>query len=57
MTTLLRRAFSEASKLPDAEQDVIASFLLAELNGEDQFDNAIAKTADKLRGMATAALA
>ncbi len=31
MTQLLARAFSEASKLPDVEQDAVASLLLAEI--------------------------
>jgi hypothetical protein len=32
MTNLLQQAFAEASKLPDAEQDILASRWLAELN-------------------------
>ncbi len=35
MTTLLERAFAEAAKLPAAEQEVLASRLLAELAAED----------------------
>ena len=57
MTTLLERAFDEASKLPDAEQDVLASRLLAELAAEDAFDRAIAGSADKLARLAAEALA
>jgi hypothetical protein len=33
MTTLLEQAFAEAAKLPPAEQDLLASRLLAELAG------------------------
>jgi hypothetical protein len=38
MTTLLERAFAEAGKLSAAEQDLLASRLLAELEAEDKFD-------------------
>jgi hypothetical protein len=57
MTTLLERAFAEASRLPEAEQDVLASRLLAELSAEDAFDRAIARSTDKLSGLALEALA
>lgn len=57
MTNLLQQAFAEAAKLSDAEQDLLASWLLAELAGEDDFDRKIAGTADKLTGLARAALA
>ena len=52
MTTLLQKAFAEAAKLPDPEQDVLASRLLAELGAEDEFDRAIAASSDKLAGLA-----
>ena len=42
MTPLLERAFAEASKLPVAEQELLASRLLAELVAEDAFDRAVA---------------
>jgi hypothetical protein len=57
MTTLLEQAFAEASKLPEAEQDVLASRLLAELAAEDAFDRAIARSRDKLSRLAMDALA
>ena len=57
MTTLLQRAFAEAAKRPAAEQDVLASRLLAELGAEDDFDRAIAHWSDKLARLATKALA
>ena len=57
MTTLLQQAFAEASKLPMAEQDLLASRLLAELRAEDEFDRAIAASADKLASLAREALA
>lgn len=48
MTTLLQQAFDEAAKLPAAEQELLASRLLAEMAAEDEFDQAIANTSDKL---------
>lgn len=57
MTAKLRQAFDEAAKLPEAEQDLLASWLLAELAAEDDFDRTIARTSHKLNGMARAALA
>lgn len=57
MTTLLQQAFAEAAKLPEPEQDLLASWLLSELAAEDDFDRAIAGSADKLVGLAREALA
>ncbi|MGH7173693.1 MAG: hypothetical protein ACRELG_25705 [Gemmataceae bacterium] len=56
MTTLLQQAFVEAAKLSAAEQDLLASRLLAELAEEDDFDHAIARSADKLARLAAEAL-
>jgi hypothetical protein len=57
MTTLLERAFAEASKLPAAEQELLAARLLTELAAEDDFDRAIAATTDQLSRLAAEALA
>jgi hypothetical protein len=57
MTTLLERAFAEAAKRPAAEQELLASRLLAELAAEDDFDRAIAGSTDKLAQLAAEALA
>ncbi len=57
MTRLLERAFAEAAKLPDAEQELLASCLLTELVEEDDFDRAIAATTDPLSRFAEEALA
>ena len=57
MTTQLERAFAEAAKLTEAEQEVLASRLLAELSAEDDFDRAIAGSANKLARLAVDALA
>jgi hypothetical protein len=51
------RAFDEAAKLPEAEQEVLASRLLAELAAEDDFDRAIAGSIHRLAGLAAEALA
>jgi transposase len=56
MTTLLQKAFAEAAKLPEAEQEVLASRLLAELTIEAEFDVTIARSADKLAALAREAL-
>ncbi|MGL6095794.1 MAG: hypothetical protein ACRC7O_08380 [Fimbriiglobus sp.] len=57
MSALLEQAFAKAAALPVAEQDVLAARLLAELDDDDDFDRAIAATAGRLAGLATAALA
>ena len=57
MTRLLERAFEEAARLPAAEQDVLASRLLAELGVENEFDRAIGASADRLAVLAREALA
>ena len=57
MTTLLQRAFDAATLLSPAEQDMLASRMLAELAAEDDFDKAIAATSHKLVTLAVAALA
>ncbi len=56
MTTLLKQAFEEAAKLPPDQQELLASRLLAELAAEDEFDRAIAQSADKLARLAREAL-
>jgi hypothetical protein len=56
MTTLLQQAFAEAAKLSQAEQDLLASRLLAELAAEDDFDRAIGRSSDKLVTLAREAL-
>jgi hypothetical protein len=56
MTTLLRQAFAEASKLREVEQDVLASRLLAELAAEEAFDRAIPGSTDNLSRLAREAL-
>ena len=57
MTTMLQQAFQAASLLPEAEQDVLAARLLAELASEDEFDAKIAKMAGKLSPLSQEAIA
>jgi len=57
MTKLLEQAFAEAAKRSDAEQEVLAARLLAELADEDDFDRAIADSVDQLADLAAEALA
>jgi hypothetical protein len=56
MTELLQKAISEASKLPDDEQDRLGEWLLAELKADRAWDDAFRQTADELVAMARRAL-
>lgn len=56
MTELLERAFAAAARLPDQEQDSVASFLLAELESERRWTEAFAASQDKLAALADEAL-
>jgi hypothetical protein len=57
VTKLLETAFAKAAELSPAEQDLLASRVLAELAEEDAFDRAIAASSDKLADLAREALA
>ena len=57
MNKLLQQAFEVAARLPGAEQDVLASRLLAELAAGNEFDRVIVASADKLAVLAREALA
>ncbi|MBA3481601.1 MAG: hypothetical protein H0T51_07280 [Pirellulales bacterium] len=57
MNDLLEQAFAETSKLPAAEQELLAARLLPEVAAEDDFDRTIARTSDKLASLSEAALA
>lgn len=56
MTKLLETAFAEAAKSSPVEQDLLARRLLAELAAEDDFDRAIAQSAERFVGLAADAL-
>jgi hypothetical protein len=57
MTKLLEKAFTEASKLPQQEQDLLARQLLAELASERRWSEAFANSQDQLGKLADEALA
>jgi hypothetical protein len=56
MTESLQYAFSQASRLSEQEQELLASRLLAELAAETEFDRAIAAQPQKLAELAQNAL-
>ena len=57
MTRLLQKAFAEAAKLPDDDQDALAQAVLAELASERRWDELFAASADLLSELAEEALA
>ena len=57
MTKLLEKAFNEASKLPQEEQDTLARVLLADLASERRWSEAFEKSQDELAALADEALA
>ena len=56
MTQLLERAFAEAAKLPEPEQDAVASVFLAELQSEQRWAQAFASSQGELSKLADEAL-
>jgi len=52
MSSPLEQAFQEASKLPRAEQDAFAAFLLAELKDERAWEKSFANSQDALARLA-----
>ena len=52
MTQLLERAFTAASKLPEPEQDAVATLLLAELEAEQKWAHSFAASQDRLEQLA-----
>lgn len=57
MTSLLRKAFDEANRLPVEEQDAVAAWLLAEIESEQKWRDAFASSEDLLANLAEEALA
>ncbi len=57
MTKLLQRAFEEASKLPEGEQDALGRILLEELASERRWEEVFAGSHDLLADLAGQALA
>lgn len=56
MTKLLKQAFDEASRLPEEEQDALASLLLDELASERKWDAAFRQSQDVLAALADEAV-
>ena len=56
MTKLLERAFEQAARLPEEDQDALAEMLLADLESEERWAQAFAKSQDKLALLARDAL-
>ena len=57
MTELLERAFKEASKLPEVEQNTLAKWVMEELEAEGKWEKAFAASEDVLDKLANEALA
>ena len=57
MSKLPDKAFAEASKLPQEEQNSFAAMMLAELASERRWTEAFGKPQDKLAALAEEALA
>lgn len=56
MTHLLDKAFNEAAKLPPQEQDMIAGYILDELQSEGQWQQQFEGSQDALASLAGEAL-
>jgi hypothetical protein len=57
MTQLLTKAFDEAAKFPEQEQNILANWILAELISELRWKKAFAGSEDLLAQMADEAIA
>lgn len=57
MTQLLEKAFRAAEALPEAEQDALATSILADLEDERRWSDAFARSADTLSTLADEARA
>lgn len=56
MTELLAKAFDEAGRLPEMEQNTLARWLLSELESEKVWQEKLAASGDLLRKMAQEAI-
>jgi hypothetical protein len=56
MTALLEKAFSEAAKLSEVEQDEFAAWMLEELASEERWEKSFAESQDILTHLAKEAL-
>jgi hypothetical protein len=53
MTQLLEQAFTEVKKLPEQEQDAIATLILEELADEQHWQESFARSQDQLTRLAS----
>jgi hypothetical protein len=56
VTKLLEKAFEEASRLPEMEQNALAKWLLGELHSEAKWERTFAESEDILEKLADEAL-
>jgi hypothetical protein len=56
LTTLLSRAFEQATQLPDIEQNALAKWLLDELEADRKWSEAFAESEDVLDKLADEAI-
>jgi hypothetical protein len=56
MTKLLKKAFEEASKLPEIEQNSLAKWVLEELEADKKWDKVFAESEEILNQLANEAL-
>jgi len=56
MGKLLRRAVAEVERLPDAEQEAVGAWILAELESERRWDELFARSSDLLAELAADAI-
>jgi hypothetical protein len=56
MTKALERAFREASKLPETEQDALAEAIRNEVLGDDEWDQSFSTSTETLEGLADEAI-
>jgi hypothetical protein len=54
--TRLEKAFEEASKLPEEEQEILANWILEEIASEKQWDDRFRSSPDRLSALAEEAL-
>jgi hypothetical protein len=57
MAELLEKAFAEAAKLPEDQQESFAQWMLEVLEDETRWDNAFAQSLDQLETLGKKALA
>ena len=57
MTKLLKKAFEEASRLPEMDQNALAKWVLEELHSERAWSKSFAESEDVLVKLANEALA